>query len=116
MAWWTVQATVNAAAVLLPNVDDPAWAHWTLLLRGYDTLSERGRIGWRGCSPPTTPPMSCQPPGVVKEQLRRLLASASVETARTEKMILGCHVLAADMEESWRFWTRSRPGGRRSRC
>jgi hypothetical protein len=32
--------------------------------------------------------MSCQPPGV-KERLRRLLASANVETARTEKMILG---------------------------
>lgn len=41
----------------------------------------------------------------VKEQLRRLLASANVETARTEKMILGCYVLAADMEESWRLWT-----------
>jgi hypothetical protein len=41
---------------------DPAWAHRTLLLRGYNTLSKKGRIGWCGCSPPTIPPMSCQRP------------------------------------------------------
>ena len=40
----------------------------------------------------------------VKEQLRRLLNSATVEQARHEKMILGCYVLAADMEETWRLW------------
>src|SRR6478736_987104 len=40
----------------------------------------------------------------VKEQLRRLLTSATVEAARTEKMILGCYVLAADKEETWRLW------------
>jgi transposase len=39
----------------------------------------------------------------VKEQLRRLLKIDTVEQARTEKMILGCYVVA-DMEETWRLW------------
>ena len=40
----------------------------------------------------------------VKKQLRRLLHTATVEAARTEKMILGCYVVAADMDETWRLW------------
>ena len=40
----------------------------------------------------------------VKEQLRRILNTSTVERARTEKMILGCHVVAADMDETWRLW------------
>jgi transposase len=40
----------------------------------------------------------------VKEQVRRLLNTSTVEQARNEKMILGCYVLAADMEETWRLW------------
>ena len=40
----------------------------------------------------------------MKEQRRRLLHSGSVEQARTEKMILDCHELAADMDETWRLW------------
>jgi hypothetical protein len=27
-----------------------------------------------------------------------------VEQARREKMILGCYVIAADMDETWRLW------------
>jgi transposase len=34
----------------------------------------------------------------VKEQLRRLLKTSTIEPARTEKMVLGCYVVAADME------------------
>jgi hypothetical protein len=40
----------------------------------------------------------------MKEQLRRLLQTNAVEQARTEKMIMGCYVLAADMDETWRLW------------
>jgi transposase len=40
----------------------------------------------------------------VKEQLRRLLHVATLEQAYTEKMIMGCYVVAADMEETWRLW------------
>ena len=43
---------------------DPAWAHRTLLLRGYDTLSARAEPDSTPCSPATTPPMSCRLPGV----------------------------------------------------
>jgi transposase len=83
---------------------DPAWAHRTLLLRGYDTLSERGqdRLAWVFATDDPTDELSAA--WGVKEQLRRLLASANVETASTEKMILGCYVLAADMDETWRLW------------
>jgi transposase len=83
---------------------DPAWAHRTLLLRGYDTLSKRGRdrLAWVFATDDPTDELSAA--WGVKEQLRRLLASGDVETARTEKMILGCNALAADMDESWRLW------------
>jgi transposase len=40
----------------------------------------------------------------VKEQLRWLLNVQTVEQAQHQKMILGCYVLAADMEETWRLW------------
>jgi transposase len=83
---------------------DPAWAHRTLLLRGYNTLSKKGRdrLAWVFATDDPTDELSAA--WGVKEQLRRLLASAHVETARTEKMILGCYVLAADMDETWRLW------------
>ena len=95
---------------------DPAWAHRTLLLRGYNTLSKKGqdRLAWVFATDDPTDELSAA--WGVKEQLRRLLASARVETARTEKMILGCYVLAADMDETWRLWHTSRPGGSDLRC
>ncbi len=34
----------------------------------------------------------------------RLLNTSTIEQAGTVKMILGCYVLAADMEETWRLW------------
>ena len=66
---------------------DPAWAHRTLLLRGYDTLSKRGqdRLVWVFATDDPTDELSAA--WGVKEQLRRLLASGDGQTARTEKMI-----------------------------
>jgi transposase len=29
---------------------------------------------------------------------------STVEQARYEKMIMGCYVMAADMDETWRLW------------
>ena len=83
---------------------DPAWAHRRLLLRGFNTLSKKGRdrLAWVFATDDPSDELSAA--WGVKEQLRRLLASAHMETARTEKMILGCYVLAADMEETWRLW------------
>jgi transposase len=83
---------------------DPAWAHRRLLLRGYDTLSQKGRDRLQQvfASDDSTDERSAA--WGVKEQLRRLLNVHTVEQARTEKMILGCYVLAADMDETWRLW------------
>ena len=53
---------------------DPAWANRTLLLRGYDTLSDRERRpGCRRCSPATTPPTSCRRPGASRNNSGALL-------------------------------------------
>ena len=79
-------------------------ANRRLLLRGYNTLSAQARARLEAVFATDDPTDELSAAWGVKEQLRRLLASASVATARTEKMILGCYVLAADMEESWRLW------------
>ena len=83
---------------------DPAWANRTLLLRGYDTLSAsaRTRLDTVFISDDATDELSAA--WGVKEQLRRLLNTSTTEQARHEKMILGCYVMAADMEEIWRLW------------
>ena len=83
---------------------DPAWANRMLLLRGYDTLSARAkaRLDWVFTVDDPTHELSAA--WGVKEQLRRLLHTNTVEQARTEKMTMGCYVLAADMEETWRLW------------
>ena len=83
---------------------DPAWAHRTLLLRGYDTLSQKGRdrLAWVFAVDDPTDELSAA--WGVKEQLRRLLNVHTVEQARTEKMILGGYALAADMDETWQLW------------
>jgi transposase len=84
---------------------DPAWAHRTLLLRGYDTLSGRGRAKLQTVFDLDDPTDELSAAWGVKEQLRRLLKTSSVEQARQEKMILLRYVLAADMVETWRLWT-----------
>ena len=83
---------------------DPAWAHRTLLLRGYDTLSARGRAKLQTVFDLDDPTDELSAAWGVKEQLRRLLKATSVEQARHEKMIFTRHVLAADMVETWRLW------------
>ena len=83
---------------------DPAWANRTLLLRGYDTLSARARTRLDHVFAVDDPTQELSAAWGVKEQLRRLLHVNTVEQARREKMILGCYVIAADMDETWRLW------------
>jgi transposase len=83
---------------------DPAWANRRLLLRGYDTLSERARARLQAVFEADDPTEELSAAWGVKEQLRRLLKVQTIAQARHEKMILGCYVLAADMEETWRLW------------
>jgi len=78
---------------------DPAWANRRLLLRGYNTLSARAQAASTSSSPPTTPPRTRRRVGG-KEQVRRLLKVSTVEQARHEKMIMGCYVMAAGMDET----------------
>ena len=53
----------------------------------------------------------------IKEQLRRLLTVNTLEQAHTEKMILGCYLMAADTEGDVAApGPLSMPGGRPSRC
>jgi transposase len=83
---------------------DPAWANRRLLLRGYDILSSQARARLEAVFATDDPTDELSAAWGIKEQLRRLLKTATVEQARHQKMILGCYVLAADMEESWRLW------------
>jgi transposase len=83
---------------------DPAWAHRTLLLRGYDTLTEKAKARLQTVFTGDDPTDELSAAWGVKEQLRRLLNTGTIEQARTEKMVLGRYVLAADMEETWRLW------------
>src|SRR5829696_10123766 len=81
---------------------DPAWANRRLLLRGYDTLSSQARARLEAVFATDDPTDELSAAWGIKEQLRRLLKVQTVEQARHQKMILGCYVLAADLEESWR--------------
>jgi transposase len=83
---------------------DPAWANRRLLLRGYDTLSPQARARLEAVLATDDPTDELSAAWGIKEQLRRLLKVQTVEQARHQKMILGCYVLAADMEETWRLW------------
>jgi transposase len=83
---------------------DPAWANRMLLLRGYDTLSARAKARLDTVFATDDPTQELSAAWGVKEQLRRLLHTASLEQAHHEKMILGCYVVAADMDETWRLW------------
>lgn len=83
---------------------DPAWANRTLLLRGYDTLSARAKARLQTVFASDDPTDELSAAWGVKEQLRRLLTVTGVDQARREKMILGCYVIAADMDETWRLW------------
>ena len=68
---------------------DPAWANRRLLLRGYDSLSPRAKARLDAVFDSDDPTDELSAAWGVKEQLRRLLNIATVEQARTEKMILG---------------------------
>ena len=83
---------------------DPAWANRTLLLRGYNTLSHKAKARLQAVFDLDDPTDELSAAWGVKEQLRLLLTTRTVEQARHEKMILGCYVLAADMDETWRLW------------
>ena len=84
---------------------DPAWAHRTLLVRGYDTLSDRGKARLQAVFDLDDPTDELSAAWGVKEQVRRILNTSTAEAASYQKMILDGYVVAADMDETWRLWT-----------
>ena len=83
---------------------DPAWVNRRLLLRAGDTLSPRGLARLKATLRTDDPTDEIGAAWGIKEQLRRLLTSASLAEAAEQKMLLGLYVLAADMPESNRLW------------
>jgi transposase len=83
---------------------DASWANRRLLLRGHDTLSEKGRARLIKMLHEDDPTQEIGAAWGVKEQLRTLLACGSLADAHEEKMRLGYYVMVADMAETWRLW------------
>lgn len=83
---------------------DPAWAHRMLLLRGYDTLSARGRARLEEIFATDDPTGELGAAWGVKEGVRLLLRTTTIKAARDAKTRLEGWVKAADTDETRRFW------------
>ena len=83
---------------------DPAWAHRTLLLRGYDTLSARARDRLEEVFETDDPTGELSAAWGVKEGLRLILASPTLDDARAAKARLHNWVGLADTAETDRLW------------
>jgi len=86
---------------------DPSWANRKLLLRGADTLSERGWIRLEQVLRTDVPTDELGAAWGIKEQLRRLLKTttlADAHDAHDAQMLLGHYVIVADMAETDRLW------------
>ena len=83
---------------------DPAWAHRTLLLRGYDTLSPRARHRLEEVFTTDDPTGELGATWGVKEGLRLVLKSTTVEAARQARTRLEGWVTAAGTDETDRLW------------
>lgn len=82
---------------------DPAWAHRMLLLRGYNTLSARGRDRLQAVLATDDPTGELGAAWGVKEALRLILASPTIEAARAAKARFDAWVAIADTDETDRF-------------
>ena len=83
---------------------DASWANRRLLLRGADSLSERGWARLNRVFHHDDPTGELGAAWGVKEHVRMLLRAGSLEAAFEAKMRLGMAVLAADMPETTRLW------------
>jgi len=83
---------------------DPFAAFRKLLLRGADTLSERGWDRLEQVLRTDDPTDELGAAWGIKEQLRRLLKTTTLADAHEAKMLLGHYVMVADMPEADRLW------------
>jgi transposase len=79
---------------------DLAWAHRLLLLRGYDTLSDRGRARLDQVLAADDPTLEIGAAWGVKEQLRLLLACRTLPLARLARTRFNQYVAWAGMPEA----------------
>ncbi|KNX35980.1 ISL3 family transposase [Luteipulveratus halotolerans] len=82
---------------------DLAWAHRLLLLRGYDTLSNRARERLNAVLAQDDPAQEISAAWGVKEQLRRVLAASSIADASAERATFNQYVSWAAMPETTRL-------------
>ena len=82
---------------------DPAWAHRMLLLRGYDTLRPRGRTRLEHVLATDNPTGELGAAWGVKEALRLILASHTIDQARAAKARFDAWVTTAATDETERF-------------
>jgi transposase len=75
---------------------DLTWANRLLLMRGYDSLSERGRAKLKTVLHTDDPTNEISAAWAVKEQLRRLLACTNVADAQRERATFNRYVSIAD--------------------
>lgn len=83
---------------------DGAWAHRMLLLRAANTLSPRAWDRLDRVFAHDDPTGELGAAWGVKERLRMLLATRTLEEADTARGLLGVAVVAADMPECWKLW------------
>ncbi len=83
--------------------EDPAWAHRLLLLRGYDTLSQRGRDKLEHILLIDDPTDEIGAAWGVKEQLRIVLACTTLAAAREAKKRFDTYIGLADLPEATRL-------------
>jgi transposase len=82
---------------------DLTWANRLLLMRGYDSLSERGRAKLKTVLATDDPSNEIGAAWGVKEQLRRLLACSTVAAAQRERATFNQYVALAAMPEITRL-------------
>ncbi len=82
---------------------DLTWANRLLLMRGYDSLSDRGRAKLKTVLAADDPTNEISAAWAIKEQLRRLLATTNVAAAQRERATFNRYVTLADMPETTRL-------------
>jgi transposase len=85
------------------RASDLTWANRLLLMRGYDSLSERGRAKLTAVLSSDDPTHEIGAAWGVKEQLRRLLAATTVAAAQRERVTFNRYVALAAMPETTRL-------------
>lgn len=83
---------------------DLVWAHRQLLLRGYDSLSERGKERLQEVFVRDDPTDEISAAWGVKEALRLMLKTADSKDLPKARDFFSAQVAAADMAETTRLW------------